>query len=110
MDIDGYRYKRDVLFCYDLKLPESFVPKNEGNYLKCCVLEVCIMRNVHFSSGFLFSCRESSLLITSWVMSDGEVDSFKLIPIMQVAEVIRKTQFFKPNCSLVIIDFLFRHG
>ncbi|KAK1367062.1 hypothetical protein POM88_042623 [Heracleum sosnowskyi] len=29
MDIDGYRYKRDVLFCYDLKLPESFVPKNQ---------------------------------------------------------------------------------
>ncbi|XP_061366495.1 nudix hydrolase 20, chloroplastic-like [Gastrolobium bilobum] len=69
-DIDGYRYKRDVLFCYDLKLPKGFLPKNE----------------------------------------DGEVDSFKLIPIMQVAEVIRKTQFFKPNCSLVIIDFLFRHG
>ncbi|KAF7819847.1 nudix hydrolase 20, chloroplastic-like [Senna tora] len=70
MDIDGYRYKRDVLFCYDLKLPESFVPNNE----------------------------------------DGEVESFKLIPIMQVAEIIRKTQFFKPNCSLVMIDFLFRHG
>ncbi|XP_027358984.1 nudix hydrolase 20, chloroplastic-like [Abrus precatorius] len=70
MDIDGDRYKRDVLFCYDLKLPKSFIPKNE----------------------------------------DGEVDSFKLIPITQVAEVIRKTQFFKPNCSLVIIDFLFRHG
>ncbi|KAI9088087.1 hypothetical protein K1719_030064 [Acacia pycnantha] len=70
MDIDGYRYKRDVLFCYDLKLPESFEPKNE----------------------------------------DGEVESFKLIPITQVAEVIRETQFFKPNCSLVIIDFLFRHG
>ncbi|KAK1362356.1 hypothetical protein POM88_046830 [Heracleum sosnowskyi] len=24
------QYKRDVLFCYDLKLPESFVPKNQG--------------------------------------------------------------------------------
>lgn len=70
MDIDGDRYKRDVLFCYDLKLPESFVPKNE----------------------------------------DGEVESFKLIPVKQVAEIIRKTQFFKPNCAIVIIDFLFRHG
>ncbi|VFQ63083.1 unnamed protein product [Cuscuta campestris] len=28
-DIDGYRFKRDVLFCYDLKLPESFIPSNE---------------------------------------------------------------------------------
>ncbi|KAM4125257.1 hypothetical protein ACB094_01G295300 [Castanea mollissima] len=70
MDIDGYRYKRDVLFCYDLKLPASFRPENQ----------------------------------------DGEVDSFKLIPVTHVANVIQRTQFFKPNCSLVIIDFLFRHG
>ncbi|CAL5186525.1 unnamed protein product [Lathyrus oleraceus] len=69
-DIEGYRYKRDVLFCYDLILPENFEPKN----------------------------------------IDGEVESFKLIPVEQVAEVIRKTQFFKPNCTIVIIDFLFRHG
>ncbi|KAK7841705.1 nudix hydrolase 20 [Quercus suber] len=63
-------YKRDVLFCYDLKLPASFRPENQ----------------------------------------DGEVDSFKLIPVTHVANVIQRTQFFKPNCSLVIIDFLFRHG
>ncbi|XP_004288683.1 PREDICTED: nudix hydrolase 20, chloroplastic-like [Fragaria vesca subsp. vesca] len=70
MDINGYSYKRDVLFCYDLKLPESFMPENQ----------------------------------------DGEVESFKLIPVTHVANIIRRTQFFKPNCSLVIIDFLFRHG
>lgn len=70
MDIDGYSYKRDVLFCYDLKLPESFTPNNQ----------------------------------------DGEVESFKLIPVAQVANVIRRTKFFKPNCALVITDFLFRHG
>ncbi|KAF8096526.1 hypothetical protein N665_0307s0053 [Sinapis alba] len=70
MDINQYSFKRDVLFCYDLKLPEDFVPKNQ----------------------------------------DGEVESFKLIPVAQVANVIRDTSFFKANCSLVIIDFLFRHG
>ncbi|KAJ0031014.1 hypothetical protein Pint_13125 [Pistacia integerrima] len=70
MDIDGYRYKRDVLVCYDLKLPEDFIPENQ----------------------------------------DGEVESFKLIPVTHVANVIRRTEFFKPNCSLVITDFLFRHG
>ncbi|KAG8635793.1 nudix hydrolase 20, chloroplastic [Manihot esculenta] len=69
-DIEGYRYKRDVLFCYDLKLPDSFIPNNQ----------------------------------------DGEVESFKLIPVKNVANVIRRTHFFKPNCSLVIIHFLFRHG
>ncbi|KAL5718176.1 hypothetical protein ACHQM5_011111 [Ranunculus cassubicifolius] len=70
MDIDGDRYKRDVLFCYDLKVNEGFTPNNQ----------------------------------------DGEVGSFKLIPIKQVANIIRTTEFFKPNCTLVIIDFLFRHG
>ncbi|KAH7853520.1 hypothetical protein Vadar_003513 [Vaccinium darrowii] len=70
MDIDGYRYKRDVLFCYDLKLPEGFIPENQ----------------------------------------DGEVESFKLIPVADVANVIKKTEYFKPNCNLVIMDFLFRHG
>ncbi|GAB4828354.1 Nudix hydrolase 20, chloroplastic [Ancistrocladus abbreviatus] len=70
MDIDGYRFKRDVLFCYDLKLPEDFIPTNQ----------------------------------------DGEVESFKLIPVLHIANIIRTTQFFKPNCSIVIIDFLFRHG
>ncbi|KAK4430760.1 Nudix hydrolase 20, chloroplastic [Sesamum alatum] len=69
-DIDGYRFKRDVLFCYDLELPDEFVPKNE----------------------------------------DGEVESFKLVPVTHVANIIRSTQLFKENCNLVIIDFLFRHG
>lgn len=32
IDIDGYRYRRDVVFCYDLRLPENFEPKNEGMY------------------------------------------------------------------------------
>nr|GMC63439.1 nudix hydrolase 20, chloroplastic-like [Ipomoea batatas] len=70
MDIDRYRFKRDVLFCYDLKLPESFIPSNE----------------------------------------DGEVESFRLVPISEVANIIRTTSFFKTNCNVVIIDFLIRHG
>jgi 8-oxo-dGTP pyrophosphatase MutT (NUDIX family) len=70
MDINGYNYKRDVLFCYDLKLPQDFIPLNQ----------------------------------------DGEVGSFKLIPVPIVANVIRNTYYFKSNCNLVIIDFLVRHG
>jgi hypothetical protein len=42
--------------------------------------------------------------------SDGEVDSFRLIPVPHAANIIRRTEFFKPNRNLVIIDFLFRHG
>ncbi len=42
--------------------------------------------------------------------TDGEVDGFELRPIFDVAEIVRKTEDFKFNCSLVVIDFLIRHG
>lgn len=60
----------DKLFCYDLLLPETFIP----------------------------NC------------TDGEVASFELMPIEKVAEFVRDSEAFKPNCNLVIIDFLLRHG
>ena len=48
MDIDGYRYKRDVLFCYDLKLPESFIPKNEGKaYLSLTFFVLFLYEELH---------------------------------------------------------------
>ena len=63
-------YRRDVLYCYDLELPEDFVPRN----------------------------------------TDGEVEEFRLLPIEEVARLVRETDDFKLNCNLVIIDFLIRHG
>ncbi len=44
------------------------------------------------------------------VCTDGEVESFELMPIQEVIERVRDTRDFKPNCDLVIIDFLIRHG
>jgi hypothetical protein len=41
---------------------------------------------------------------------DGEVASFELWPVEQVAEILRETDDFKFNCALVLIDFLARHG
>lgn len=41
---------------------------------------------------------------------DGEVESFGLLPIEEVARIVRETADFKPNCDLVVIDFLVRHG
>jgi isopentenyldiphosphate isomerase len=41
---------------------------------------------------------------------DGEVESFHLWPIEQVAEIVRSGFEFKFNCNLVVIDFLLRHG
>ena len=41
---------------------------------------------------------------------DGEVESFALWPIEQVIETVRDTDQFKFSVSLVLIDFLVRHG
>lgn len=42
--------------------------------------------------------------------SDGEVESFQLLPVAQVAERVAEGSEFKLNCNLVITDFLIRHG
>jgi len=41
---------------------------------------------------------------------DGEVQSFELLPIAEVARIVRDGFEFKFNCNLVIVDFLIRHG
>jgi 8-oxo-dGTP pyrophosphatase MutT (NUDIX family) len=61
---------RDVLFNYDLKLPQDF----------------------------------------KLVNMDGEVAEFLLWPIEDVAACVEYSDDFKFNCSLVVIDFLIRHG
>lgn len=40
---------------------------------------------------------------------DGEVESFALLSLPQVNAEMRKGRF-KPNCVLVLLDFLIRHG
>jgi isopentenyldiphosphate isomerase len=42
--------------------------------------------------------------------TDGEIASFHLMSVEDVAALVRDTEEFKPNCNLVIIDFLIRHG
>ena len=42
--------------------------------------------------------------------TDGEVVSFTLMPVIDVMEIIRDSEAFKPNCNLVILDFVIRHG
>lgn len=62
--------KPDVMFCYDLEVPEDFIPQNQ----------------------------------------DGEAQSFHLMNMEEVSEIVRKTDDFKLNCNLVVLDFLIRHG
>lgn len=42
--------------------------------------------------------------------TDGEVESFMLLPLGEVAAIVHDTDEFKLNCNLVVIDFLIRHG
>jgi len=42
--------------------------------------------------------------------TDGEVESFSLLEIHEVARLVRETDEFKLNCNLVVVDFLLRHG
>ena len=44
------------------------------------------------------------------VNADGEVEEFYLWPVEQVMDMVRDGDEFKFNCSLVVIDFLIRHG
>jgi hypothetical protein len=41
---------------------------------------------------------------------DGEAEHFTLMPVAEVARVVRDTEDFKFNVNLVILDFLIRHG
>jgi 8-oxo-dGTP pyrophosphatase MutT (NUDIX family) len=42
--------------------------------------------------------------------TDGEITDFQLMPVEEVARLVRDTDQFKFNVNLVIIDFLIRHG
>ena len=42
------------------------------------------------------------------LLQDGEVDEFMLRNIEEVARLVSDTKQFKPNCALVITDFLVR--
>ncbi len=42
--------------------------------------------------------------------TDGEVESFRLVGIDELAHLVADTDAFKLNCNLVVIDFLVRHG
>jgi 8-oxo-dGTP pyrophosphatase MutT (NUDIX family) len=41
---------------------------------------------------------------------DGEVESFELWPVPRVLQSLVADEPWKPNCVLVVIDFLLRHG
>ncbi len=42
--------------------------------------------------------------------TDGEISSFALMDVAEIADLVRRSREFKFNVALVIIDFLIRHG
>jgi uncharacterized protein DUF4743 len=69
MEVDN-GLRDDVLFLYDLEVPDGFTPRN----------------------------------------TDGEIVAFTLMDAEDVVERVRRTDEFKFNVNLVIIDFALRHG
>lgn len=41
--------------------------------------------------------------------NDGEVDSFQLMTLQQTIKALKNKEF-KPNCGLIMLEFLMRHG
>jgi isopentenyldiphosphate isomerase len=41
---------------------------------------------------------------------DGEVESFALLPLADVVRSLAGDDAWKPNCALVVVHFLLRHG
>jgi isopentenyldiphosphate isomerase len=78
--------------------------KPVGEISYCCETEIGLKPDTLF-------CYDLSLP-SSFVpcCTDGEVAGFYLWPVEEVARVVRETEQFKPNCNLVIIDFLLRHN
>ncbi|KAF3774407.1 hypothetical protein EJ110_NYTH53155 [Nymphaea thermarum] len=68
--IEGCKFERYVLFCYDLHLP--------WNFTRQC--------------------------------TDGEVESFHLLSIPCIKNILETSTQFKPSCAIVTIEFLIRHG
>ena len=44
------------------------------------------------------------------INTDGEVDGFFLWPLEKISQIIKRTENFKFNSALVVVDFLIRHG
>lgn len=86
----------------DRELARTASPVGAISY--CCETEAGVKRDILYcydlqlSHHFVPEC------------TDGEVESFELLPIARVADIVNRSDSFKLNCNLVIIDFLIRFG
>lgn len=105
----GYPYgiwETVVKECYEeAGLDEEFVKKNTKSAGVVQYMYRTSKGRVQPEVEYVFDIKFPENVIPHPV--DGETQDFKL---MEVEEVISKLDEFKPNCALVIIDFLIRHG
>ena len=110
-------WKRDVLFVYDILLQPDFQPTPQVRS-KLHAQEVLSMPHLDDASDCAVRHESSAKVVGHCKRrdggvppaQDGEVEAFELKPIGEVARLVSETQEFKPNCALVIIDFMIRHG
>jgi len=74
----------------------------------CVSYRLDIDRGLRHDTLFLFELELPDDFVPRPV--DGEVESFDLLPVEQVRELVEQTHEFKFNCNLAIIDYLLRHG
>lgn len=89
-------------------LPEDFVTaraKATGVVLYMYVSGKNVQPEVEYTYDLAFDDETSVVPVPV----DGEAQLFELMPVDEVLERVQKGEF-KPNCGLVIVDFLIRHG
>eukprot|EP00887_Chlorella_sp_A99_P004711 scaffold4.g4711.t1 len=129
---------RDVLFCFDLQLPLDFVPQPQASDLygvgraastggaggarppagrrrpRSAARAQPARARPARPLGDLPTPRRAPPALPArspFIGSqDGEVQEFGRLPLDDVAAAIARTDDFKDNCNLVIVDFLLRHG
>jgi hypothetical protein len=87
-------------------IPESLAAtaKAVGEVSYCCEIQCGLRNDTIFCYDLILPDSFSP------VCNDGEAASFELMPLEQLAGIVRDSEAFKSNCNLVIIDFLLRHG
>ncbi|MFT7462325.1 MAG: isopentenyldiphosphate isomerase [Pseudohongiellaceae bacterium] len=74
----------------------------------CVSYRLDIDRGLRHDTLFLFDLEVPEDFVPRPV--DGEVESFELLHVDDVREIVAQTNEFKFNCNLAIIDLLLRHG
>ncbi|CAB11089.1 thiamine diphosphokinase Tnr3/ Nudix hydrolase fusion protein [Schizosaccharomyces pombe] len=89
---------------------EANLDVSSMNLIPCGTVSYIKMEKRHWIQPelqYVFDLPVDDLVIPR--INDGEVAGFSLLPLNQVLHEL-ELKSFKPNCALVLLDFLIRHG